>query len=95
MLQLYTGVLQRPYFLTAVMTVQSFIQVEKKQMYLQDILTTNMHSFSRNKQFSIICHYQEVLIWLTKLSEDLGDDPSDEKVRDFIWNSLKGGVSTD
>lgn len=36
---------------------------------------------------------QEVLIWLTKLSEDLGPDPSDEKVRQFIWDSLQGGVS--
>ncbi|XP_031557908.1 citrate synthase, mitochondrial-like isoform X2 [Actinia tenebrosa] len=34
---------------------------------------------------------QEVLIWLTKLSEDLGPDPSDEKVRQFIWDSLQGG----
>ncbi|KAK3753302.1 hypothetical protein QZH41_015245 [Actinostola sp. cb2023] len=34
---------------------------------------------------------QEVLVWLTKLSEELGDDPSNEKVRDFIWNSLQGG----
>ncbi|KXJ14832.1 citrate synthase, mitochondrial [Exaiptasia diaphana] len=34
---------------------------------------------------------QEVLVWLTKLSEALGPDPSDEKVRTFIWDSLKGG----
>lgn len=36
---------------------------------------------------------KEVLVWLTKLSEDLGADPSDEKVRQFIWDSLQGGVS--
>ncbi|EDO48974.1 predicted protein, partial [Nematostella vectensis] len=34
---------------------------------------------------------QEVLVWLTKLSEELGPDPSDKKVRDFIWNTLQSG----
>lgn len=35
---------------------------------------------------------QEVLVWLTQLIADLGsNEVSDEKLRDFIWNSLKGG----
>ncbi|XP_078655583.1 citrate synthase, mitochondrial-like isoform X2 [Branchiostoma floridae x Branchiostoma belcheri] len=34
---------------------------------------------------------QEVLVWLTKLQQDLGGEVSDEQLRDFIWNTLKGG----
>ncbi|CBY24547.1 unnamed protein product [Oikopleura dioica] len=35
---------------------------------------------------------QEVLVWLTQLIADLGsNEVSDEKLRDFIWNSLQGG----
>ena len=35
---------------------------------------------------------QEVLVWLTQLVEDLGSiEVSDEELRTFIWNSLKGG----
>lgn len=34
---------------------------------------------------------QEVLVWLTKLQEELGVDVSDEKLRDFIWNTLASG----
>jgi len=35
---------------------------------------------------------QEVLVWLTQLVEDLGSiEVTDEELRTFIWNSLKGG----
>ena len=34
---------------------------------------------------------QEVLVWLTQLIEDLGSiEVTDEELRTFIWNSLKG-----
>ena len=25
--------------------------------------------------------------------KDVGDNPSDEKVREYVWNTLEGGVS--
>ncbi|XP_053970978.1 probable citrate synthase 2, mitochondrial [Hylaeus volcanicus] len=34
---------------------------------------------------------QEVLVWLEKLRAQVGDSPSDEKLKDFIWNTLKSG----
>lgn len=34
---------------------------------------------------------QEVLVWLEKLRKAVGDNPSDEKLKDFIWNTLKSG----
>lgn len=34
---------------------------------------------------------QEVLVWLTKLQEKLGGAVSDDEMKDFIWNTLKGG----
>uniref|UniRef100_U3JCK0 Citrate synthase n=3 Tax=Muscicapidae TaxID=36291 RepID=U3JCK0_FICAL len=34
---------------------------------------------------------QEVLLWLTDLQKELGKDVSDEKLRDFIWNTLNSG----
>ncbi|XP_041367211.1 probable citrate synthase 2, mitochondrial isoform X2 [Gigantopelta aegis] len=34
---------------------------------------------------------QEVLTWLTKLQKSLGGEVSDDKLRDFIWNTLKSG----
>jgi len=34
---------------------------------------------------------QEVLVWLTKLREAVGDDVPDDQFRDFIWNTLKSG----
>ncbi|KAG8129446.1 putative Citrate synthase protein, partial [Naja naja] len=34
---------------------------------------------------------QEVLVWLTNLQKELGEDVSDEKLRDFIWNTLNSG----
>ena len=34
---------------------------------------------------------QEVLIWLEKLREKVGDSPSDEQLKEFIWNTLKSG----
>ncbi|XP_063692750.1 citrate synthase, mitochondrial-like [Bolinopsis microptera] len=34
---------------------------------------------------------QEVLVWLTKLQEELGGEVSDAELRDFIWNTLASG----
>ncbi|XP_076164188.1 citrate synthase [Ptiloglossa arizonensis] len=34
---------------------------------------------------------QEVLVWLEKLRGQIGDTPSDDKLKDFIWNTLKSG----
>lgn len=34
---------------------------------------------------------QEVLVWLTALQKELGGEVSDEKMRDYIWNTLKSG----
>ncbi|XP_015115238.1 probable citrate synthase 2, mitochondrial [Diachasma alloeum] len=34
---------------------------------------------------------QEVLVWLEKLRSQVGDAPSDEKLKEFIWNTLKSG----
>lgn len=37
------------------------------------------------------CTPQEVLVWLTALQKELGGEVSDEKMRDYIWNTLKSG----
>lgn len=34
---------------------------------------------------------QEVLLWLTNLQKELGQEVSDEKLQDFIWNTLNSG----
>eukprot|EP00106_Octopus_bimaculoides_P011928 XP_014779370.1 PREDICTED: citrate synthase, mitochondrial-like [Octopus bimaculoides] len=34
---------------------------------------------------------QEVLVWLTKLQQQLGGEVSDDQLREFIWNTLKSG----
>jgi citrate synthase len=34
---------------------------------------------------------QEVLVWLQKLRAELGDDADENKVKDFIWKTLKSG----
>lgn len=38
---------------------------------------------------------QEVLVWLTALQKELGGEVSDEKMRDYIWNTLKSGRVSD
>ncbi|KFP82094.1 hypothetical protein N310_07118, partial [Acanthisitta chloris] len=35
--------------------------------------------------------FAEVLLWLTDLQKELGQEVSDEKLRDFIWNTLNSG----
>ena len=32
-----------------------------------------------------------MLIWLTELQKEIGKDMSDEKLRDYIWNTPKSG----
>lgn len=32
-----------------------------------------------------------MLVWLTALQKELGGEVSDEKMRDYIWNTLKSG----
>ena len=39
----------------------------------------------------ILYAFQEVLVWLTKVQEDVGKDVSKEKLRDWVWNTLKSG----
>ncbi|XP_055630367.1 probable citrate synthase 2, mitochondrial [Toxorhynchites rutilus septentrionalis] len=34
---------------------------------------------------------QEVLVWLEKLRKELGDNAGEDKVKDFIWETLKSG----
>lgn len=34
---------------------------------------------------------QEVLVWLKKLQQQVGDNVSEEKLKEFIWNTLKSG----
>ena len=34
---------------------------------------------------------QEVLVWLQKLRSELGDNANEDKVKDFIWKTLKSG----
>lgn len=34
---------------------------------------------------------QEVLVWLKKLQAEIGSEPSDEKLKEFIWKTLKSG----
>lgn len=34
---------------------------------------------------------QEVLVWLQKLQKEIGTDVSDEKLKEFIWKTLKSG----
>ncbi|KAJ1528799.1 hypothetical protein ONE63_007178 [Megalurothrips usitatus] len=34
---------------------------------------------------------QEVLVWLTKVKEALGLNPSDDQLKEFIWKTLKSG----
>ena len=42
----------------------------------------------------LICFipFQEVLVWITNMLKDVGDDPSDEKVKDYVLKTLDGGV---
>jgi citrate synthase len=34
---------------------------------------------------------QEVLLWLLKMKAQVGENPSDEKVKEYIWNTLNSG----
>ncbi|KAH9945493.1 citrate synthase [Epithele typhae] len=34
---------------------------------------------------------QEVLLWLRKMQSKIGEDASDEAVREYVWTTLKGG----
>jgi len=34
---------------------------------------------------------QEVLVWLTKIREQIGDNATEEQLSDFIWTTLKSG----
>lgn len=54
------------------------------------------HSANKNTVcFVLFCgfllHLQEVLVWLTALQKELGGEVSDERMRDYIWNTLKSG----
>ena len=34
---------------------------------------------------------QEVLVWLTKVVNDVGMHPTDESLKEWIWKTLKSG----
>lgn len=34
---------------------------------------------------------QEVLVWLRKMQNNIGENASDEAVREYVWSTLKGG----
>ena len=34
---------------------------------------------------------QEVLVWLRKMQSTIGENASDEAVREYVWSTLKGG----
>lgn len=34
---------------------------------------------------------QEVLVWLTKVANDVGTNPTDEELKDWIWKTLRSG----
>ena len=34
---------------------------------------------------------QEVLVWLTKMTEQIGNNPSDAQVKEYVWATLKSG----
>lgn len=41
--------------------------------------------------YAVFKFSQEVLVWLTALQKELGGEVSDERMRDYIWNTLKSG----
>jgi len=34
---------------------------------------------------------QEVLLWLVKMQDKVGENPTDEKVKEYIWSTLNSG----
>lgn len=34
---------------------------------------------------------QEVLLWLRKMQSKIGEDATDEAVKEYVWSTLKGG----
>lgn len=34
---------------------------------------------------------QEVLVWLKRLQEQVGSEVTNDKLKDFIWSTLKSG----
>jgi citrate synthase len=34
---------------------------------------------------------QEVLVWLKKMQSKIGENPTEEQVREYVWSTLKGG----
>ncbi len=40
---------------------------------------------------SIVPLIRQVLVWLTNLRNKIGDNVSEEQLRQFIWDTLKGG----
>lgn len=34
---------------------------------------------------------QEVLVWLTKLRQEVGDNVTEDQLKDFVWKTLKSG----
>jgi citrate synthase len=34
---------------------------------------------------------QEVLVWIQKVLKQVGENPSDEQIKSFLWDTLKSG----
>lgn len=55
------------------------------------MLSTSLFDIQFSSASVFSCMSQEVLVWLTALQKELGGEVSDEKMRDYIWNTLKSG----
>ena len=38
------------------------------------------------------CHVQEVLTWLDKCRDVIGDNWTEEQLKEYVWNTLQSGV---
>ncbi|CAB1329971.1 unnamed protein product, partial [Coregonus sp. 'balchen'] len=54
-------------------------------------LYLTIHSDHEGGNVSAHTSHLEVLVWLTALQNEMGGEVSDEKMRDYIWNTLKSG----
>ncbi|OWK16579.1 CS, partial [Cervus elaphus hippelaphus] len=54
-------------------------------------LYLTIHSDHEGGNVSAHTSHLEVLVWLTQLQKEVGKDVSDEKLRDYIWNTLNSG----
>lgn len=48
-------------------------------------------ALTRDVLLNIYSANQEVLNWLKKMKESIGNDLSDEKIKEYLWSTLKSG----